>query len=129
MDRVWIQWKLGSRRNEVELQQVWPWQHQGDPRKWRKVLRLPLKDGREGTGRRKCLCVGVLALSLALQNPWKAESAWSTQFVEPWSRTSLASRTGYSQNQSQGIELDVHKEKVCAEMEGMSLTEVVADAG
>ena len=42
-------------------------------------------------------------------------------------RTRLASGSGYSQNQSQGIELDVHKEKVCAETEGMGPAEVVAD--
>ena len=76
---------------------------------------------------RKCLCFGVPALLLALQNPWKAESAWSPQFAEPWYRTRLASGFGYSQNQSQGIELDVHKEKVCAETEGMGPAEVVAD--
>ena len=73
------------------------------------------------------MCVGVLALSLALQNSWKAKSAWSAQFAEPWYRIRLAIGSRYSQNQSQGIELDVHKEKMCAEMEGMSLIEVVAD--
>ena len=43
----------------------------------------------------------------------------------PWYRTRLASGSGYSQNQSQGIELDVHREKVCVETKGMSLAEVV----
>ena len=41
-------------------------------------------------------------------------------------RTRLASGAGYSQNQSQGIELDVHKEKVGAEMEWMAVAGVVA---
>ena len=64
---------------------------------------------------------------LALQNPWKAESAWFAQFAESWYHTRLTSGFGYSQNQSQGIELDVHKE-VCAEIEGiMGSTEVITD--
>ena len=41
-------------------------------------------------------------------------------------RTRLASGSRYSQNQSQGIELDVHKEKVGAETEGMDPAGVVA---
>ena len=41
-------------------------------------------------------------------------------------RTRLASGSGYSQNQSQGIELDVHKEKVGAETEWMAVAGVVA---
>lgn len=66
------------------------------------------------------MCVGVLALSLALQNSWKAKSAWSAQFAEPWYRIRLAIGSRYSQNQSQGNELDVYKEKVGAETEGMA---------
>ena len=69
---------------------------------------------------------GVPAFPLALQNPWKAESAWFAQFAKSWYRTRLASGSGYSQNQSQEIELDVHKEKMCAETEGMDPIEVVA---
>ena len=41
-------------------------------------------------------------------------------------RTRLASGSGYSQNQSQGIELDVYKEKVGAGAEGMAPAGVVA---
>jgi len=38
-------------------------------------------------------------------------------------RTRLASGSGYSQNQSQGIELDVYKEKEGTETEGMAPAE------
>ena len=41
-------------------------------------------------------------------------------------RTRLASGSEYSQNQSQGIELDVYKEKVGAGAEGMAPAGVVA---
>ena len=59
---------------------------------------------------------------------WKLHTAVAEMKEEfPRYRTSLAIVCEYSQNQSQGIELDVHKEKMCAEMEGMSLIEVVAD--
>ena len=40
-------------------------------------------------------------------------------------RTRLASGSGYSQNQSQGIKLDVYKEKVGAETEGMTPAGVI----
>ena len=43
----------------------------------------------------------------------------------PRYRTSLANIFRCSQNQSQGIELDVHKEKVCVEMKGMGPTKMV----
>ena len=43
----------------------------------------------------------------------------------PRYQTSLANVYGCSQNQSQGIELDVHKENVCDETKGMGLAEMI----
>ena len=43
----------------------------------------------------------------------------------PLYRTSRANVCGCSQNQSQGIELDVHKENVCDETKGMDLAEMI----
>ena len=43
----------------------------------------------------------------------------------PLYRTSRAKVCGCSQNQSQGIELDVHKENVCNETKGMGLAEMI----
>ena len=42
-----------------------------------------------------------------------------------WYRTSLANNFGCSQNQSQGIELDVHKDKVCAKTKGKDPAKMV----
>ena len=43
----------------------------------------------------------------------------------PQYRTSLANICGYSQNQSQGIELDVQKDEGCAATKGMDVAEMV----